>query len=261
VKKSKVLAKFRSGAFARMCSVGHYLPFFVRYAAEYGHDGIWLDLEHRTMDDREAQAIIAARYYNDIDCMVRPATRGRTHLYHHLEEGATGFMFPIVSTAEEARLLVNAVRFRPLGNRGLDGAGLDADYALASACSVGAYCAAANQEAFILAQNETPEAVANIEDIGAVEGIDCLFVGPADLGLRLSFSDDPARPTVAQAIERVAAAAARHGKAWGTTARSVAILAGYRKMGAQLVPSGGDFALTGVLRRCRDELDGVLAGD
>ena len=53
-----MLAKFRSGGFARVCGLGHFLPFFTRYAAHFKYDGIWLDLEHRAMDPREAQAII-----------------------------------------------------------------------------------------------------------------------------------------------------------------------------------------------------------
>jgi len=49
VRKSKVLAKLRSGQFARIAATGHFLPFFVRYAAHYGYDGIWLDLERRVL--------------------------------------------------------------------------------------------------------------------------------------------------------------------------------------------------------------------
>jgi 2-keto-3-deoxy-L-rhamnonate aldolase RhmA len=258
MRKSKVLAKLCRGAFARISSTGHFLPFFIRHAAENGYDGIWLDLEHRTMDEREVQAFLAACHYNDIDCMVRPPTRGRTHLYHYLEDGASGFMFPFISTADDARAVVSAVRFPPIGNRGLDGAGLDADYGFGSWKSFTEYAAEANRETFILAQIETPEAVSNIEEIAAVPGIDCLFVGPGDLGLRLTVAREPGQPTVAEAIERTADAARRNGKAWGTTAGTIEDLARYRRMGAQVVPWIGDFALAALLRKGREELDAAL---
>ena len=89
MRKSKMLQKFRSGGFARVCGLGHYLPFYIRYAAHYKFDGIWLDLEHRAMDAREVQAIIMMCLHNDIDCMVRAPTLERTKLYRYLEDGAS----------------------------------------------------------------------------------------------------------------------------------------------------------------------------
>jgi 2-keto-3-deoxy-L-rhamnonate aldolase RhmA len=259
MRKSKVLAKLRSGQFARICGTGHFLPFYIRYAAHFGYDGIWLDLEHRTMNDREVQAIIAACYYNDIDCMVRPQTLGRSHLYHYLEDGAAGFMIPFVSTPAIARQVVDTVKFPPLGNRGVDGAGLDGDYGMEAWAPNTSYFDDANRETFIVAQIETPEAVENLEEIAAVPGIDCLFIGPGDLGLRLRASGS--LMTIPDAVESVSAAARQNGVAWGITAGSVEDLALYRKLGAQVVPWGGDFALAGVLKRCSEELDGVLAGE
>jgi 2-keto-3-deoxy-L-rhamnonate aldolase RhmA len=66
---------------------------------------------------------------------------------------------------------------------------------------------------------------------------------------------------MADVIERVAAAAKQNGIAWGITAGSPEDIARYRKLGAQVVPWGGDFALINVLKRCSEELDGVLAGE
>src|SRR5688572_33346165 len=80
MRQSKVLKKIRNGKFARICGLGHYLPYFVRHAAHYRYDGIWLDLEHRAMGALEVQALLAACQASDIDCMVRPPTRGRTQI-------------------------------------------------------------------------------------------------------------------------------------------------------------------------------------
>jgi 2-keto-3-deoxy-L-rhamnonate aldolase RhmA len=257
MRKSKILAKLRAGDFARVSAMGHYLPFFIRHSAHFGYDGIWLDLEHRAMTDREVQSLLALCHLSDIDCMVRPATLERTRLYRYLEDGAAGLMIPFVSDVEAARHIVRAVKFPPLGNRGLDGAGLDSNYMLDTLRPGSQYTEEANRETFIVAQIETPDAVANVDAIAGVEGIDCLFVGPADLGLRLSVATG-GEMTLPQAVERVAAAAHRHGKAWAITAGTVDDLARYRSMGAQLVPWGGDYALFKVLETCSAQLDAIL---
>lgn len=255
MRRSRVRARFRNGAFARVCSLGHFLPFYIRHAAQCGYDGIWLDLEHRAMAEREVQALLALCHYNDIDCMVRPPTTERGRLYRYLEDGASGFMIPFVSTAETARQVVSAVKFPPLGNRGIDGAGLDADYILASGGPSSTYTDDANRETFIVAQIETPEAVANLDEIAAVPGIDCLFVGPGDLGLRLAKAEDGAGMALADAVERVAAAARRQEKAWGIAISAHDQLVQYYGMGAQLLPWGSEFALVEVLRSRGADLD------
>ena len=259
MRKSKVLAKWRANKFARFCSMGHVLPFYIRYAAHFNYDGIWLDLEHRNMDEREVQHLIALCQLFDIDCMVRPPTRQRTRLYRYLEDGATGFMFPFVSTPDDARDIVSAVKFPPIGNRGLDGAGMDCNYGIDSWRPDSTYIDDANRETFIVAQIETPEAVANAEEIAAVPGIDALFVGPGDLGLRLQV-DDSIDMTIDEAVAQVAAATQKHGKAWARTASSIEEVNRYRQQGAQMVPWGGDFALMNVLKNASQELDQILDG-
>ena len=257
MRKSKMLQKFRSGGFARVCGLGHYLPFFIRYAAHHKFDGIWLDLEHRAMDPREVQSIIMMCHHNDIDCMVRPPTLERTKLYRYLEDGASGFLMPLISEAQMAQDLVQAIKFPPLGNRGMDGAGLDGDYGIDVWHPQSSYNADANRQTFILTQVETLQAVANAEEIASIEGIDGLFVGPADLGLRITTGLSGHNMTLEEAIERVVAAAQKHNKVWGITAGSVEEIQRYRAMGAQMIPWGGDFALMNVLKRCSEELDQV----
>jgi len=259
MRKSKVLAKWRAGEFARFCSMGHVLPFYIRYAAHYGYDGIWLDLEHRNFDVREVQHLLALCHRYDIDCLIRPPTTQRTRLYRYLEDGAAGLMIPFVSDAETAREIVMAAKYPPVGNRGLDGAGLDADFGLDSWRPGSTYIADANRETFIVAQIETPEAVANADEIAAVEGIDALFVGPADLGLRLETYPEYGM-SVDDAVARVAAAAKLHGVVWARTASSIEEVDRYRRQGALMAPHGSDFALREVLQQASEEMDRMLEG-
>lgn len=260
MRASKVLAKLRAGRFVRMSAMGHFLPFFVRYSAAAGYDGIWLDLEHRTMGDREVQTLLAYCRAYDIDCMVRPPTREHSRLYRYLEEGAAGLMLPLVDDAATARRIVDAVKFPPLGNRGLDGAGLDGDYGLDVWRADSNYTTDANRETFLLIQIETPAAVDAAEEIAAVPGVDCLFIGPGDLRLRYEAAGRDAASMIEEAITLVAAAARRHGKAWGITAPSVEALTRYRELGAQIIPWGGDFGLAGVLQQCGRELAALDEG-
>ena len=256
MRTSKMLQKFRSGGFARVCSLGHYLPFYIRYAANCRFDGIWLDLEHRAMDAREVQAIIMMCHHNDIDCMVRPPTLERTKLYRYLEDGASGFLVPLVSEPQMASDLVQAVKFSPIGNRGMDGAGLDGDFGIGVWNPQSNYNADANRETFIICQIETSQAVANAEEIASIEGIDGLFIGPADLSLRIA-NQGTGDLTMEKAIETVAAAVQKHDKLWGITAASVDDIKRFREMGAQMVPWGGDFSLMNVLKQCSADLDEV----
>ena len=258
MRNSKTLKKIRQNRCARVCGLGHYLPFFVRYAAHFGYDVIWLDLEHRAMTDREVQSLLSLCYHNDIDCMVRPPTQERTRLYRYFEDGATGLMMPLVSDAEEAQRIVNAVKFPPIGNRGMDGAGLDGDYGLEVWQPNSTYTDDANRESFIAIQIETPEALANVEEIASVPGVDALFVGPGDLGLRLNQSSSGQEISLEEAIAQVAVVARRQDIAWGIPAGTPELIKQYRALGAQLLAYGGDFALAAVLESSGQDFDEAL---
>jgi 2-keto-3-deoxy-L-rhamnonate aldolase RhmA len=236
-----------------MCSLGHFIPAFIYHAAHFGFDCIWLDLEHRALSDHEVQTLLAYFHLRDIDCMLRAPTLQKTRLYRYLEDGATGLMIPHVSTAEKTRMLVDAVKFPPIGDRGLDAAGLDSNFMLDQRDD---YVEGANRETFLVVQIETPQAVANVEEIAAVEGVDGLFIGPGDLGLRIQRT--PTDLTLDGAIQRVAEAARRHGKAWGMPASSVDEVRRLRERNAQLVAYGGDFlAVMQGLQRSAAELNEV----
>lgn len=236
MRNSKTLARIRQNQLVRMCCLGHFIPPFIKQAAHFGFDCIWLDMEHRNFSDRDVQTLLAFSHLHDIDIMVRPATLQKTELYRYLEDGAAGLMIPHVNTAEKAKLLVDATKFPPLGDRGLDGAGLDADFYV---CDADSFVKAANEQTFLVVQIETLEALRNVEEIAAVPGVDGLFVGPGDLGLRMKL--DPSEGTLESAYERVAAACKKHGKAWGCPAGTPEILTKRRQQGGQLLNHGGEF--------------------
>ncbi len=248
MRSSKTLQRLREGGLVRCANLGNPIPVYIAHAARAGFDCIWLDMEHRSMELRELQVLMAHFRLYDIDCILRPATLEKTGLYRYLEDGATGLMIPHVSTAEKARQLVQAVKFPPLGDRGLDNAGFDSDYRI-NPDSL-AFTQWANRETLLVVQIETPEAVENVEEIAAVPGVDMLFVGPGDLGLRYQLEGDTNGAKLEAAYERVAAACKAHGVAWGTPAGSPEDMRKRREQGAQLICNCGDFT---ILR------DGLLA--
>ena len=251
MRTSKTLARIRNNETVRMCALGHFIPSYVRHAAHFGFDCIWLDLEHRLISEREVQSLLAFAHLADIDIMLRAPTLEKTGLYRYLEDGAAGLMIPHVSTPEKAQLLADAVKFPPLGDRGLDGAGLDSDFLLDDFDS---FPQRANEETFLVVQIETPEAVRNVDAIAAIPGVDGLFVGPGDLGLRLKH--EAGDMTLDSAFEQVAAAAARHGKAWGCPVSNKEELQVRRSQGGQLLAHGGEFrALMSMLEACAADFE------
>jgi 4-hydroxy-2-oxoheptanedioate aldolase len=256
-RRSKILAKIRSGQVARVCSVGGFLRYFPRLAAEFRYDGIWVDAEHRSWDPADIAAMMALHHWADIDCLWRPATIEKTGLYRLLEDGAAGLMIPHVSTPQRAQELVQAVKFPPLGDRGLDGAGLDADFLVGMPAD---YTDQVNRETFLVVQIETPLALENVEAIAAVPGVDVLFLGPGDLSLRMGCTPAVDDPVIMDAQKRLSAAVAQHGKAWGRPVGSADDARTVIQLGAQLVAFGNDFwAVHQHLADCAAKFDAVLS--
>lgn len=253
MRQSKTLARLRNQETVRMCCLGHFIPAFVKHAAHFGFDCIWLDLEHRNWASSDVQSILAFSHLFDIDIMLRPRTLEKTGLYRYLEDGAAGLMIPHVSTAEKAQMLVDSTKFPPIGDRGLDSAGLDADFYVHGPDD---YLAQVNDQTFLVVQIETPEAVANVDAIAAVEGVDGLFIGPGDLSLRLRYDDSGL--TLDGAVEQVAAACKKHGKSWGMPVGSQEALAQRQGQGGQLLSHGGDFgAFMKMLEESAEAFDAV----
>ena len=70
MRSSKTLARLRANQPVRLCCLGHFIPAYIRHAAHFGYDCIWLDLEHRAMSEREVQSLLAYFHLFDIDCLV-----------------------------------------------------------------------------------------------------------------------------------------------------------------------------------------------
>ncbi|MEW5978747.1 MAG: aldolase/citrate lyase family protein [Acidobacteriota bacterium] len=239
--KSRVLQKLRSGGFVRVAGVSRVTePWLAEMIGRFGFDVIWLDMEHRSFGYEAVDVMSLASRATGIDLMVRILKTGYSSPMRCLESGANGLMVPHVRSVEEARQWVEWSRFPPIGRRGFDGAGVDADYMLADPIE---HMRNGNEETFLALQIEDREAVECVEEIAALDGVDLLFVGPADLTLSYGVPFQFEHIRVQRAIDRVAAAAAKAGKWWGTTSGSPEAAQEALDRGARMVTCGSDHVL------------------
>jgi len=185
------------------------------------------------------------------DCVVRVRKQGYLDYFRALEDGAAGIMVPHVKTAEEARQIVLNAKYPSLGRRGIDLAGADARFMLDNPVENMAH---ANKETFVMIQIEDREALDEIDEIAAVEGVDAFFIGPADLSASLNTFEDKSSPIMTEAIEKIAAAAMKHGKWWGLPVGSVEQAQKYLDMGASFLNYSGDLgAIFREFKRTKNE--------
>lgn len=256
MRRSKILEKLRAGQVTRLCCCGSPIAFFPAIAAHFRFDGIWVDGEHRVWEPREIETMIGRHQASDIDCVWRPSSKEKNSLYRLLEDGASGLMIPHVGTAEEARALVNAIKFPPLGDRGFCGGGRDASYWIGKPAD---YIEQANRETFLVVQIETPQALENAEAIAAVPGVDVLFLGPGDMSLRLGCTPAVRDPEMLEVQKKIAAACRKHGKAWGRPVGSAADAKAIIELGGRFVVHGSEFgALHQHLSECAAQFDEIL---
>lgn len=180
-----------------------------------GFRGFWIDIEHVDMTGQQVQALALAARANEMDCFVRMAPAGYWEVTRVLEAGAGGVMAAQIHSAEHAKEFVSWTKFAPEGVRGLNMGGRDCAYTHKPAAQ---FVEDANREHFVAIQIETLGALDEADGIAALEGVDILFVGPADLSLALGVVGQFHHEKLWSAIDRVADACRRHGKTWGCVA-------------------------------------------
>jgi 2-keto-3-deoxy-L-rhamnonate aldolase RhmA len=155
-----------------------------------------------------------------------------------LDNGALGIVVPHVDTAKEAKRIAEAFHYPPAGHRSWGGP--PAIYGFQPPPAVEAQ-KAVNAEILVVAMIESPEAVANVDAIAAVQGIDVLLIGTSDLTAELGISGQIGHPRVVDAYQKVIDAARKHGKFMGMGGvYDQENAARYISMGAQFILSGSD---------------------
>ncbi len=207
--------------------------------ASAGFDWVLIDAEHAPYSIRDVHNHLQAIAPYEVPAIVRPA-EGRTALLKQLlDVGAQSFLVPMVDTVEQAKQLVQDVRYPPDGIRGLG-----ASMARAARWNrVEGYLQHANEEICLIVQAETTTAMNNLKDIVAVEGIDGVFIGPSDLSASMGHIGNPGHPDVVAAIESGFESILAAGKAAGVLAVDAELAKHYADKGASFIGVGVDAAL------------------
>lgn len=177
-----------------------------------GFHALWFDHEHVGFTIEQLEVATLAARSQGLDCFVRIAPTDYALVTRCLEAGGGGIMAAQVRSAAQAEEIVQWAKFHPRGARGLNTGGWDAQYATIPPAE---FCEQANRESLVAIQIETRGAAAECDQIAAIDGVDVLFVGPADLSQSLGVTGDFWNPQCLEAIDRVAAACNKHGKHWG----------------------------------------------
>lgn len=204
-------------------------------------DVICIDAEHAPFGCLETDQCIAAMRAQDMPCLVRIGSDSPHDICNALDSGATGIVVPHVKTAAQAAAIVDAAHFAP-GHRGYAGSPRAAGY---TTLPMQEYLARSREETTVIVQIEDLEALDNVAEIAAVEGIDALFIGRVDLAVAMEQSVSAA-PVLA-AIEGICEAARDFPPAVGMFTPNADEVPGWIDKGASLFLLGSDhgFMLAG----------------
>ncbi|SHI02426.1 aldolase/citrate lyase family protein [Pollutimonas bauzanensis] len=234
---------FKAALAASQPQIGLWLSTADAYLAEVsataGFDWLLIDGEHAPNDLRSTlQALQAVAPYPS-QPIVRAVAGEAPLIKQLLDIGARNLLIPMVDTAQQAQALVAATRYPPAGIRGVGSAvGRASRFSLR-----GDYLDVADDEICLLVQAETVKALENLEAICAVDGIDGVFIGPADLAASMGRRGRPGDPEVQAAIERAMKTIVASGKAAGTLTSDATLARRYLDLGCTFVATGVDILL------------------
>ncbi|PYF83139.1 MULTISPECIES: 4-hydroxy-2-oxoheptanedioate aldolase [Marinomonas] len=223
--------------------IGLWLGLANNYTAELiasaGFDWLLIDGEHapNTLQTMVGQLQAISPYHSHP--IVRPAWADHVALKQILDLGVQTVLAPMVDNAEQALEIVKATRYPPAGIRGVGSA-------LARASQFNRtpdYLTTANEEICVLVQIESLRAVEELDNILAVDGVDGVFIGPADLSASLGYIGQPNHPEVVKVIEQSIAKIVAAGKAPGILMADKVQAKHYLSLGALFVAVGSDTGL------------------
>lgn len=246
------LRKLRDGGLALGFGINHLRTVAAaQIAVATGYDWLMIDMEHGACSLDQATQIFIAALPTGVTPLARIGAEAFGDGTRALDNGAQGVIVPQVSSAYQARTLVQALRYTPLGSRGWGG--LAPQFGFAPPAP-GEAQAMLDRETLIIVVIETPEAVENAAAIAGVDGIDVLLVGASDLSVQLGIAGQVGAEPIQMAFQRVSDACREEGKIMGmggvydeTWTRR------YMAMGARFVAGGADhgFIMAGASQRAR----------
>ncbi len=216
-------------------------PHLVRTLARAGLDWLFLDMEHGPISIESAHAMITATAGTDCTPIVRVPTTEPWVAKAALDAGAFGLVFPMVNDAAQAEESVRAIRYPPEGERGVG----PLHASLRWGMEMPDYIARANDELLNIVQIEHKDAVANIDEILAVDGLDAALIAPYDLSMSLGIPGQVDHPDHRAAVARAEEKVRESGLILGGLALSIEAANDMIARGYRLLLIGVDTSLVG----------------
>ena len=236
-----------------------YDPIFLEMAALMGFQCVWIEMEHGHITFAEAADLCRMASGLRLLTLIRIADTRRENVLKACECAPDILDVPMVDDAATAGELVHFAQYPPNGARGAFSISRALRYGLVN--DLQAAQTKLNRELSLLVQVETKEALANIEEIAAVPGVD-IFVGPSDLASSLGYPGKPAHPAVRDACRTIVSAARRHGKKVATMC-AIADVSFWLEQGVELLFVINDIAAlkTGAKMALDAVQQAIAAGD
>jgi len=213
-------------------------PAIAVLLANAGFDFFILDTEHGSFSMETVADLMLMARLSGITPVVRVPDDGYPWIARTLDAGALGIMVPRVRSLDQVQRAVRAVKYPPLGERGMSGGRGNTGY---RSMKMVDYVTRANEETFLIVQIETREAIDNIDALLEVPGVDAALMGPNDLSMSLGVPGDGEHPQVTEAIQKVVDSAKRHHLPSGTHIRDLQNLKTWRDRGMRLLMYHSDF--------------------
>ncbi len=210
MKKNKAKEKLASGEPVFVCMFLSHAPSVVEVLGYAGVDIICIDGEHGPLDRQTLENLVRAAECADVTPIFRTALNYPAEILPCLDTGVMGVKLPHCTTAEKAQMVVDAVKYAPLGKRGMT-PGRANTYAVSGVPSK-EYIEASNRETLILVQIEDVEGVENLPEILKVEGIDVFNISPGDLANSLGYPGQRDHPKVVEVMGHCVDLAHKAGK-------------------------------------------------
>lgn len=211
MQSNRVKKILREGGLAFGTYVGGIAdPQVVEIIGLAGFDAAFIDMEHTSLDLRDVQLMVLAAERAGITPIVRPPGFDPAFLLRLLDMGVQGLQVPHIDDAKSARAAVQAVRYPPLGERGMAGGTRAAEF---GKLTLSEHMAISNREITLAVMIEDLPALEQIDEIASIEGIDLIAVGPSDMARALGVAGTSDHPKLVAAVERVAAAVRKGGVA------------------------------------------------
>lgn len=181
-----------------------------------GFDYYMLDAEHGLLDPTRAVNVIRACESVNMTPLIRIGSKDPKLVLQYMDAGMMGVMMPELESINEVKMLINAVKYPPLGKRGM-GITRASSYVAVGNEAVD-YINFTNEQTMVIPQFEDPALINRFEEIISVPGVDAVVIGPRDLSLNMGFPDGPNHPEVQEMIDRVVAVCKKANVAAGITA-------------------------------------------